>query len=258
QANDLKQLLTDEVIEAAIRELPPEVFPISGNDIIAKLKSRRNDLHLYATQYYLSLAREVDILGSKKKEFFHVTRGKDGETLVTVSKINKNGQVEPPFYTRTFMPYETKEVRLYGLEGNDVYQVEGEAEKGIKTRIIGGIDRDSIIDLSDVNGGKRLTNVYDDHQNIIISSNETKKHLSEDSAIHLFKYNHFSFNKQGFKPIIFYSHEDKLYVGVGYGITRHGWRKDPFKSKQEFQVNYSLMQTAFSFMYKGHFRQVIG
>ncbi len=258
-AKELQLSITDEVIDNAIKQLPPEVFPISGNDIIAKLKSRRNDLHLYADQYYLFLAQEVEVVGSEKKEFFHVTRMADGKTSVTVSKIKKDGETaKHPFYSRVFLPTETREIRLYGLKGKDVYRVDGETTNSIRVRIIGGTDRDSIIDFSNVKKGRRTTLVYDDDKNDITSSGETRLHLSNDSAVHAYKYEGFKYNSSGIKPILFYSFEDKLHVGLGYQSTRYGWRKEPFQSKQQIQVNYSLMQHAFSIIYEGAFMQIAG
>ena len=254
QAKELQQSISDEVIEQAIRQLPPEVFPISGDDIISKLKSRRDDLHKYAGKYYHFLAKEVEVVGTKGKELFLVTHLGDGKTLVTLSKINKKGEVEDkPFYSRVFLLKETKEVRLYGLAGNDRYHVDGEAGEGITIRIIGGTDRDSIIDRSE-----SKTVIYDDHDNDIIKSKKTKLHLSKDSSIHAFKYDAFKYEHSGFSPKLFYSFEDKIYVGFGYKILRHGWRKEPFKTKHEIQANYSIMQKNFSFIYQGEFRQVIG
>jgi len=254
QAKELQRSITDEVIEQAVRQLPAEVFPISGNDIISKLKSRRDDLDKYARKYYLFLAKEVEVVGTKGKELFHITRLADGKTRVTLSKINKKGETETkPFYSRLFLPNETREVRLYGLSGNDVYRVDGEAGDGITVRIIAGMDRDSIIDKSE-----SRTVIYDDHKNDIIPSKKTKLHLSKDSSIHAFKYDAFKYNDAGFSPKLFYTFEDKLYVGLGYKIVRQGWRKEPFKTKNEIQVNYSVIQKDFSFIYQGEFRQVIG
>jgi hypothetical protein len=48
QAKDLQGELTDSLIESSIRRMPPELFKISGETIIAKLKSRRDDLQRYA------------------------------------------------------------------------------------------------------------------------------------------------------------------------------------------------------------------
>ena len=69
-AKELQQQLTDNVIEKSIKQLPPEIFAISGDDIIAKLKSRREHLGEYATKYYLFIAKDVDIVGSKEQGIF--------------------------------------------------------------------------------------------------------------------------------------------------------------------------------------------
>lgn len=258
-AKELQQAITDDVIEKAVKQLPLEVFPISGDGIINKLKARRDKLDKYASQYYLSLAKEVEVAGTKDREFFHITRSMDEKVTVTVSKIKKNGETATiPFYSRVFLPKETKEIRVYGLAGNDIYRVDGEATETIKTRIIGGVDNDSIVDLSLVKGGKHNTVIYDNHQNNITPSKEIKLHLSNDTAIHNFKYDGYNYNDEGFKPVLFYSFEDKLHVGLAYKVLRHGWRKDPFKSKHEIQANYSIMQKNLSFIYQGALRQVIG
>lgn len=55
----LQQQLTDTVIIQSIKQLPPEVFAISGNTTIEKIKARRDDLHLYAKAFYMALAKEL-------------------------------------------------------------------------------------------------------------------------------------------------------------------------------------------------------
>ncbi len=258
-AKELQQDITNDVIEKAVKQLPPEVFPISGEDIISKLKSRRDKLDQYASLYYLSLAKEVEVVGTKDREFFHITRTNDEKVKVEVSKIKKNGETaSTPFYSRVFLPKETKELRVYGLAGSDVYVVDGEASESIKVKIIGGVSSDSISDISAVKGGKRNTIVYDDHQNNFTASKEMKLRLSNDSAVHNFKYDGFQYNDAGFKPVLFYSFEDKLHVGLAYRVLRHGWRKEPFKSKHQVQANYSIMQKNFSFIYQGALMQLIG
>lgn len=68
-ARELQSLLTDAIIDSSIKKLPPEVFPISGPEIMMKLKSRRDKLVDYAKEYYLFLAKEVEVVGSKEEEF---------------------------------------------------------------------------------------------------------------------------------------------------------------------------------------------
>ena len=257
QARSVQQALTDNVIEASIKQMPPEIFPISGNEIIAKLKSRRDHLHEYAETYYKFLAKEVEIVGSKKNELFEINRG-DNETIINLYNINlpagkagKEGQRKSdPFYSRTFKNDETKEVRLYGLSGNDVYKITGNTNSGINIRIIGGDEKDSIINTS----GKKV-HVYDDAKNNF--SGKTRLHLS-DSADHAFDYDTYRYDKKGIGPLLGYSNEDPFFVGLGYTAIHHKWRKLPFASKQSIGVKYSISQKAFSVFYKGIFTEFIG
>ena len=69
-AKDIQNRLTDAVIDSAVHQLPPEMFAISGNKIIHNLKKRRDDLLMYARQYYDFIAKEVDVPGSEKKRIF--------------------------------------------------------------------------------------------------------------------------------------------------------------------------------------------
>jgi hypothetical protein len=256
-AEDIQRSLTDAVIENAIHELPPEVFPISGDDIISKLKSRRNDLVKYAQYYYLFLAKKVDIVGTHTKELFSISRLNNDETRVTLTKISEKGKAEDePFYDRVFKKSETEEIRVYGLADNDIYYIDGNANKGIRVRIIGGKDKDSIVDRS-VGAGRNVF-IYDDHDNSIVKSKSTRLRLSNDDSVHNFQYRSFHYDKKGISPKLFYSYADRIYIGVGYGITRYDWRKEPFESDNGLELRYSLTQHAFSVVYKGTFTRVIG
>ena len=52
QAKELQAGLTDDVIENAIRQWPDNIFDLRGEEVIRKLKSRRDNLHRYAKEYY--------------------------------------------------------------------------------------------------------------------------------------------------------------------------------------------------------------
>jgi hypothetical protein len=255
-ATELQQSLTDSVIEQSIHQLPPEIYPISGPEIISKLKARRQNLPELATTYYRFIAREVDVVGSKKKERFEIKKLNENETSLNLYKIDKEGnEKKEPFYSRVFNADETKEIRVYGLSGKDVYDVSGDANNTIKIRIIGGTDEDSIIKASSTPGAVK---VYDDRNNYFSSHSGLRLHLSNDSTIHNFTYRNYLYDKTGFKPTIFYSNEDRIFVGIGYGATHHEWRRLPFAYKHDFSVNYSLSQKAVSFIYRGLVPNFIG
>ncbi|MEJ7912250.1 MAG: hypothetical protein WKF70_03785, partial [Chitinophagaceae bacterium] len=257
-AKDLQVAFPDALIEASVKQMPPEVFALSGPEIIRKLKQRRNDLVKHAATYYRSLAEEVEVSGTTGSEAFEVTRVNDNETRVAVYNITKAGARDTTsFYDRVFLRNETKEVRLFGLGGNDVYNLSGDVQKGIRIRIIGGNERDSITDGSKVRG-KNRTHIYDDKKNDLVTAGGTKLHLSEDSAVHVYDYAGFNYSDRGFKPGISYGSDDRLFIGLRYNIDRQKWRKEPFASRHRFRAHYSLTQGAASFAYEASFTEAVG
>ncbi len=78
--------------------------------------------------------------------------------LLQIKKEVKN------YYDRTFFPKETKEIRLFGLGNEDVFNLHGNSKKSIKIRVIGGAGKDSIIDQSFVKGLSKQTMIYEKDQ----------------------------------------------------------------------------------------------
>lgn len=251
QAHILQRLLTDSIIEASVRQMPPEIFAIRGNEIIAKLKSRRDHLSEEAAKYYTFLAEEVEIVGSEKDEYFEVNRLNNDETSVKLYRSEKGGTKGAPFYSRSFKTGETREIRLFGLSGEDVYRINGDVSSGINIRIIGGDERDSVIN----NSGIKI-HVYDDEENVFQGAH-IKYHLS-DSTEHTYNYDTYIIDKKGFKPALGYSHDDPFYAGLGYRAINYKWGKFPYASNQSAGVKYSLSQNAFSLFYKGIFTAAVG
>lgn len=253
-AKELQQALTDQVIETSVRQLPPEVYPISGVQIVMKLKARRDQLVQFATDYYKFLAKEVDIPATEEQDHFEITRLNDTETKVSIYKIDGGTPAPTPYYERTFRNDETEEVRVYGIAGNDTYKVNGDVDNNITIRIIGGKDKDVIIDAS----GKATTHIYDDKDNDITTSRGTDLHLSKKDKIHDYKYDSYTYDKKGLRPVIFFSNYDKFYFGLGYKATKQGWRAEPFASQHGVYARYSITQSAPSFGYEGIVTHAIG
>jgi hypothetical protein len=244
-AKALQAYLTNDVIENSVRQLPPEIFAISGQRLIAALKQRRDDIVTYATTYYAFLAQYVDIPGSEKHEWFDVKRLNDEETSITIYKINKDGDVKGEvLYNRIFLTGETEEIRLYGISGNDIYTVEGKVKKGITIRMVGGPGIDSISDVSSVNGRTHKTKIYDEKTTRISVSAETKIRLSDSTYVYPFEeeyhYNYSSIQvAPGLNP--FY----QLFIGAGYKYRMYGWREKPYKSDFRAGINFSLFEKSF-------------
>jgi hypothetical protein len=251
-AEELKTLLTDAIIEKAVRDLPKEVFPLSGEAIIAKLKSRRNDIVRYAQEYYKFLADEVDITGTRMQDHFEITESEDGKTTVRVFQINNGVRTSHPYYSRTFSSNETDEIRVYGLEGEDSYEVKGTSNK-IKLRVVGGPSNDAYRFEGSVKA-----DIYDNPSNEVPNANGVRRHLSDDPRVNLYRYDAFKYNDRGFKPQIFYGNDDRLFVGIGYKIEKQRWRKEPFGYSHLLSARYSITQLAANIVYQGIVTDFIG
>jgi hypothetical protein len=258
-ATYLQQALTDSVIEDAVHKLPAEIFSISGKKIVSNLKSRRDHLPEYADTYYLFLAKEVEIVGTKGTDYFNVKRMNDNETAVNVYNINKEGATEDtPYYSRIFLSNETKVIRLFGLSGKDVYKTEGKVNNGINIQIIGGDKKHSMLLNSVVGNNNTRTAIYDDRNNYIKTAGRVKEKFSNADSIHRFDSLDYVYDKKGWSPTFFYSDADRFYVGIGYKWEHHAWRKLPYVFKQAIGANYSISQRSLSFTYLGIFPNTIG
>lgn len=250
---DLKSRLTDKVIENAVRKMSPEIFSISGESIIQKLKSRRDLLPQFASQYYEILAEEIDIAGSNNDELFQITRSAD-TTHVSIYKIKKDSSVSAsPYYTRTFFENETDEIRLYGIDGNDQFKVSG-ANGKIKLRLIGGLMKDTY--SVPANNRKRSLYIYDDKKNTF-EIDRAKMKFSNGSLVHAFSYDAVTYGKRFFHPILSFNNADRLHAGVGFLYQKHDWRK-PFSQKHTLDLKYSVSQLAFSVTYYAFIADAIG
>jgi hypothetical protein len=258
-ANEIQQDLTDEIIEEAIRQWPPEIYTLHGERIIKTLKYRRNKLHHYAASHYEFLARETEVVGSDKNELFEIERLTNGDTHVSVFKINKEGKSEKKIYDRIFRVTETKEIRLYGLDGDDHFIISGKAKRTSLLRIIGGKGQDTVLDSSSVGGLLKKTYFYDSpHDATIITGKEVNDKSSTDPEVNTYNRKAFQYNRMA--PLLYgnYNIDDGLFIGGGFITIKHGFRKTPFKQRHLFLASIAPQTLSFNFHYQGKFREVIG
>jgi hypothetical protein len=250
-AKDIQEDVTDTIIHEAILSLPGNIYDSTGLEIENKLKSRRELLHNYAEEYYRFLSRNVDVVGTKERERFEVTRRDNGNTLVTMHALSKKkGKMKEQLYAREFKPDETKEIRLYGLKGKDSFRINGSGKKGIKIRVIGGKGNDSIVDRSKVSGLGKKTIVYDrkDKNNVIIKGPETKLQLSKRKSVNSYDRKQFKYNKTMPLLAVGYNIDDGLFIGGGATIHRYNFRDS---TNHKVQGRLAFQTGAFAISYSG-------
>jgi hypothetical protein len=258
EATDLQKALTDEVIENAVKKWPKEVFQLDGKAIIERLKARRGELVSYATSHYEFLSKQVDVVGSDKKEIFDVQRKENGDVEIDVYKINKKGEKEK-VYERKFKKEETKEIDIYGQGDEDLFIIGGSASRSILVRIIGGDGKDSINDQSHVGGFGRKTLFYDNaRRNPIVSKGEVRDERSDDPYINLYNRKAFKYNRLA--PLVFanFNPDDGVFIGGGFLYQIEGFRKNPYKQRHIFVASIAPRTNSYNFLYRGDFTDVIG
>lgn len=257
QVKYLQDKLTYSVVNAAFRKMPDTIFKLKGEKLRTSFLSRKDKLDSLALHYYRFLSEDVDIPASDKNEYFDITNKADGSVSVHVHNINKEGKKGRSIYKRTFNPLVTNEIRLFGMGGEDVFEVNGAAVSPIKIRLIGGADDDKF-SVSDDIGNKPYIYDRSDEPNSISSGVNARLRLDDDTAVNAFNKNGFLYDRAGPLFNLNYSVDQSLQLGVGYIIEKQGFRKEPYATKHELWVNYSTGRQSFIIDYLGDFKKAVG
>lgn len=249
QANE-----TDTVISEAVKQLPPEIYKLDSSKITVKLKSRRDLLLKNAMKYYRFLSKEVNVVGSNKNEYFKVFNS--GDSLeVKVYKRKRNTDSSTVMFDRVFSSRSTKFINLYGLNGDDIFEVDSSANSKIKLRIIGGKGRDTF----NINGNVRNV-IYDfkTDSNLIVHSHKTKNEISTDPNVNLYDITGYNYNSYRLPLLsVAYNLEDGLVAGIGYSLKTYSFRKDPYSTYQAITSLYNFNSGKYQVNYTGEFNQLI-
>ena len=252
-AEKLVSQMTDEVIDRAMAQQPAEIRAISANKIAETLKARRNNIVAEVMQYYRFISQTVSITGSDKKELYDVTRNSDGSAVVLVYKIDKEGAQTTKMYERRFDPLVTKEIRVYGMDGQDKFVMHGDNDR-IKVRLIGGGGEDVFENATKQSGAI----VYDkaDGGNNITGAFTNK--MSNDSAVNSFDRLGYKYPFQSVFFMLGFNPDDGLFLGPTFKYIRHGFRKNPYKSLHQFKALYAFSTKAVKVKYNNEFISVMG
>ncbi|GIV58309.1 MAG: hypothetical protein KatS3mg042_1222 [Rhodothermaceae bacterium] len=251
---DLQARLTDDVIERALARWPEPIRALYEDEFTEKLRARRDRLPEVAERYYEILAEVVDVVGSHKHERFEVHRRNDRETEVVVYKTKKDGTVVRPLFRRTFLADETREIRLYGLGGNDHVEVTGPARRGPRVIAVGGPGQDTLIDRT-----RTPVGFYDTTTGAAFEPGpKTRVIASDDATVNTYDPRAFRFDTAA--PRLFFgsNKDDGLFIGGGVQVIRHGFRKEPYARRHVLVGNFAAATQAFNLVYEGRFTDTFG
>ncbi len=255
----VQSAITDSLIHSALQRMPAPIYELSAKEIEKNLISRREKLPSLALEYYAFISKMVDVPVSDKQEHVAVQYKDSGHVQVSIYKIKKSGGEDKLIYDREFVPAVTKEVRIYARGGSDLFTATGTQYSPIKIRMIGGDGVDSFYVDKDLPGrGKRYVYDRSDEKNSIPRHINARNRTASDSLVNAYQRHNFKYDLSG--PVFSgdYNQDDNIIVKAGWLRQVHGFRKDPFATRQELWVNYSTGRHFFRFIYTGEFKKIVG
>jgi hypothetical protein len=250
--------LNPELLKKAMQLMPANIYAKGGEVNLQVMIQRTANLEKSALDYYRFLSKTVEIPASDKKEYFAIKHQNDGDIELTASNIKKSGELGRKLFHRTFHKKDTKEIRIYGMGGEDVFDVSGNTQSPIVVRMIGGDDKDEF-KLSPALHNRATNFVYDrsDEDNSLPAPAAAKLRLSKDTTVNQYKPN-FIYDQFGPLFHLNYNIDQGVQLGAGLILQKQGFRKYPYANKQELWADYSTGRKSFILTYAGDFKKVVG
>lgn len=251
--------LPDSVIEDAVRKLPQPYYAIVGEALTQALKSRRDALPEFVRKYYKLITREAEIQATDRDEIVRCEHLPSGDLLVRIGLTDgAEREHRKPYFQRTFLAQETREVRIYLRGGNDRSEISGSRGR-IAIRIDGGGGDDTFTNASQA--GTSKTRFYDFRGKNRFAkgngANVDERPYKRPPARHLTAKYALDWGMQSFTfPIIMVGPDLGVFVRMLHSRQYFGYRKIPFSSQHFFNVGLAKNNDLLPFFsYTGKFRQ---
>lgn len=230
--------LPDQVIENAVRRLPPPYYKMVGESLARALKSRRDALPEFAGRYYQLINREAEIKTTDKDEYVRGEHLPNGDLQVRIGLMKGgDGERKAPYFQRTYRHEETREVRIHLRGGDDNAEISG-AKGRIVVRVDGGGGDDTLKNLS--LAGASNTRFYDSRgKNRFITGEGAgieERSYQRPHGTHTpnARYALDWGKRTGSLPIFMVNADLTVYLGVLHSRQYFGYRKDPFSSQHTY------------------------
>ncbi|NEV94070.1 BamA/TamA family outer membrane protein [Psychroflexus sp. YR1-1] len=254
EAAYIQENLTEEVIDKAFANLPPEIDGEKTERLMVTFKKRLKSIDDFADEYFKILNEIPVLIATDKDDFIDVYREQGGKTRVVISR-NIQGERAYKIVDKVFSEEITKEIWIYGLDDEDVFTTAGAHSAPIKVRLIGGHSQDSYT----LNSGKNVL-VYD-HKSLKNSVNENKGGRivrTDDYVVNTFDKDRKVSQITTFLPRVGYNPDDGLLFGLQMSYAYKGFRLNPFTYRHNIKAGLYTATGGFDFGYEGEFANILG
>jgi hypothetical protein len=267
--------LTDKVIEDALKVLPKEHYELAAEEIISKLKSRRDKLYEISNEYYELVNSVVDVYASEDEDYVLLNRIDDNQTEIKVFRRDEDNDIDEHelYYYKLFDNNVTSEIRIHLLDKQDKIKLVGEVDKSPLVRIIGGNGKDEIIDQSVVNGywmyfipipdAENKTIVYDSGNKTKIEFGPSTSYNNDKVAEPKDEYEKYEPQQRNrgadwlVNPVVGFDSDNGILVGGGPQLFKYNFRMKPYEYYMSLTAHYATSPNTGTIEYNGVFNSWI-
>lgn len=252
QARFIQEKIDEATIDEALNGFPKEVRDETVATIKKTLLARKKNLVNTADEYFGIMNRYSVITGTDKDDYYSVRSTEKGGLKVVAHRI-KNGEKKDLFFSKTYQPEHTKEVWIYGLDDNDVFDVDTPSSK-IKLRIIGGQNNDTY----KIKENARKIHIYDfkTKKNTYDEAHGGKIHKLDDYETNTYVFQKIKASSKQILPMLGFNPDDGYIIGLTGTYTFNGLRKNPFTQQHKFNAGFYFATNGFDLGYKGEFANI--
>lgn len=240
QAQDLKKLLTNEVIDKVFAKLPPEMQNEETDRIKRMLRQRRDNLDEIALKYYVVTQKTPVVTGTDKSNKFIIDQDRSKNTRIRIYDNESGKLILDKLYNRKY----TKEIWVYGLGGDDTFEVDKEY-RNIAVLLIGGSGKN----IYNVSHSKNVS-IYEaeSERERLKQSVSAKVIIPNDESALEYDYQKLKYSTLSFTPIGIYDSDLGLNLGTSVAYTIYGFRRAPYTRRHQISYDYTN-----GFTYQGIF-----
>ena len=253
QAQFIQENLTEAEINAAFKNLPIAVQDKTIDEIKQKLIARKSQLLDVASEYYEVLQKTVVIVGTDKKDKFKITAKSKKSLEVAYYRIKEEG--DELIYTKEIDASQTKNLWIYGLDGDDNFEIDDNLKTKINITVIGGLNNDYYKIAKQKN-----VKIYDfkSEENTFSVDSKIKIVLTDENKVNLYNYEKPKYNVFSGLPFVGYNPDDGVKVGIIANYFVYKFKQNPYSQRHTFIANYFFATNGFELLYRGDFPNSIG
>ncbi len=254
EARFIQKNIDESVIDAAFEEFPEEVRDETVQHIKKVLLARKKNLWHTAREYFKIISKYSIVTGTDKDDYFKITSLSNGMVDVKAFRI-KDGKPKDLFFDKRFDASTTKEIWIYGLDDDDVFEVIQNVGD-IKLRLVGGQNND----VYKIASGSKGVHTYDfkTKKNTYDETYSGRVHRLNDYDTNTYQFMKVKASNNQILPTIGSNPDDGFKIGFANTYTFNGFRQNPFTAQHNFSGAFYFATSGFDLGYTGEFANVFG